>query len=400
MFNHGIFMHRSCRSILILIAVIALCAPETLPAQGRGETTVLQWVVRDTSISKSFLRDYLRTRLLLHSDIDSGKVNIERLRPDDILTVEFSVPNLQLSEVKAISPDGVITKLDKRTIERMDTSVVRTLSSRQYRWDELRGKTYENILTEVLKSMGVRSTTSAQNEFWWPPFSTVISLPTEIFTRLSGEFAAYVSAGNEDFGYLWGTAGTVRAGLATRFVRFYATIPAQGITKRELTGAPGLGFNIDADNYGGGFVFERTDPESPLEKSLQVGAFAYYSQLEDISRTLGKGMLRWKAGPALMVHKVGTDTQTVSLPYERKTSETMLMLYLRIETVGGEIKGYPLSRWATSLQAFLGTKKMLLATGTYNFNQTFGIDLRIATVLPRDPWHSDFTIMAGPRIRF
>jgi len=256
----------------------------------------------------------------------------------------------------------------------------------------------EKARYNVVELTDTKPPSRVQNAFWWSPFSTSITLPAAIQTRITPKIFAGISLGNDEYGYIWGAGGVGRLTAGTQSTKMYVVFPVNGIYSRQLDGMYGLGFSVDLDSFGGGLQFQKAEPKAD-QQSKQAGLYAYYSKTIDISSIFSDADLRWKVGPAFMDLRSGTDTSTLSLPYNRKTHQTMFLLYTKVEVVAGDMDPYPLTRYEMSLQSMIGTRKYFALTFAYNFNVWLGAEIMLASVLPGDLWNNDFVIVVGPKFR-
>jgi hypothetical protein len=259
---------------------------------------------------------------------------------------------------------------------------------------------FQEYISERASLFDLRTNRRCQDAFWWPPFTTQINLPSHILTRITDDFGIEASVGNEEYGYLWGTAGTARTGLANRFAKLYMTVPLSGITKKNITGGYGLGLSIDTERSGGGIFYQNVNPDSG-QMGLQIGSYIYYSNTHDLSRALPQAQVRWKMGPAVFLKRRGDDQASNPnvQPEEKKLREWNPAFYARIEFVMGEFKDVRLNKYEFAIQTIIGSKKHLFASMTYNLTDWFGLTLKVASIIPADAWHSDFNFLIEPQIR-
>jgi len=225
------------------IAFLLCLVPAGSAVADAPSDETISWIVRDTSVSREFIRSYLAT-LSAHMRKIPRKT-LDNVRINNIIVVHIDSRTRALSKIHLLDRSSKPYVLDPRVIAKMPTPIIGMLVGRMYAWDEIASSSRHPYPDDVMELLELRNNRRIRAAFWRSPLSTMLSTIQESQVAITPDYYLAASLGNTEYGYPFGSAGLGRITAGTKNTKVYLTFPVQGVASPELKGAGGLGFSID-----------------------------------------------------------------------------------------------------------------------------------------------------------
>ncbi len=230
---------------------------EMILAQGFEDIGRMEWVVRDRQFSRTFLSSYIDTLTTMDPMAELEVQETDELR----ITVTIDEEGQpHLDRIIAKGRSGVLNKLDKHVLARMDSSMMDALIHRQYAWDYLSDIDVSRMQGDIINVFQERNNKQVRDAFWWTHRRVDISVFPRIVIRLNPDWAFSMEFGRPDLGLPASACRTLNLGLATEVFKAYITLPATYFnlisSNHPLEGSFGGILKFDSPKFGGSISFQ------------------------------------------------------------------------------------------------------------------------------------------------